>query len=97
MTRALLAFVGDQGLWPHRRAGPARLGDQDWARPSEREHDRSLIPIAQMTTLARDGHFLLPRSAARAHRNNHQLGQPLAQVGPRALWGPATRAITAIK
>jgi len=26
MTRALLAFVGDQGLWPHRRAGPARLG-----------------------------------------------------------------------
>jgi pimeloyl-ACP methyl ester carboxylesterase len=33
-------------------------GDQDWARPSEREHDRALIPNAQMTTLEHGGHFL---------------------------------------
>jgi pimeloyl-ACP methyl ester carboxylesterase len=33
-------------------------GDQDWARPSEREHDRTLIPGVQMTTLERGGHFL---------------------------------------
>jgi pimeloyl-ACP methyl ester carboxylesterase len=33
-------------------------GDKDWARPSEREHDRTLIPDARMTTLARGGHFL---------------------------------------
>jgi pimeloyl-ACP methyl ester carboxylesterase len=33
-------------------------GDQDWARPPEREHDRELIPDADMTTLERGGHFL---------------------------------------
>jgi pimeloyl-ACP methyl ester carboxylesterase len=33
-------------------------GEQDWARPSEREHDRDLIPDVQMTTLQRGGHFL---------------------------------------
>lgn len=33
-------------------------GDRDWARPSEREHDRALIPHAQMTTLEGGSHFL---------------------------------------
>jgi pimeloyl-ACP methyl ester carboxylesterase len=33
-------------------------GDRDWARPPEREHDRSLIPGVQLTTLERGGHFL---------------------------------------
>lgn len=33
-------------------------GEQDWARPSEREHDRKLIPGVQMTTLEPGGHFL---------------------------------------
>ena len=33
-------------------------GEQDWARPPEREHDRTLIPNAQMTTLQHGGHFL---------------------------------------
>src|SRR4029078_11680743 len=32
----------DQGLWAHRNPGPSHLGDQDWARPLEREHDRML-------------------------------------------------------
>ena len=33
-------------------------GDKDWSRPGEREHDRSLIPDAQMTTIPNGGHFL---------------------------------------
>jgi len=33
-------------------------GDQDWSRPSEREHDRKLIPNVQVTTLPAGGHFL---------------------------------------
>jgi pimeloyl-ACP methyl ester carboxylesterase len=33
-------------------------GDQDWARPVEREHDRMLIPGVEMMTLAGGGHFL---------------------------------------
>jgi pimeloyl-ACP methyl ester carboxylesterase len=39
---------------------PVRLvwGVDDWARPGEREHDRSLIPGAQIVTVANAGHFL---------------------------------------
>ena len=33
-------------------------GDKDWSRPSEREHDRGLIPRVQMTTVENGGHFL---------------------------------------
>ncbi len=33
-------------------------GEQDWAKPAEREHDRTLIPNVQMTTFPRGGHFL---------------------------------------
>ena len=33
-------------------------GAQDWARPSEREHDRKLIPGVELTTFDRGGHFL---------------------------------------
>jgi pimeloyl-ACP methyl ester carboxylesterase len=33
-------------------------GDQDWAKPDEREHDRKLIPGAEMRTIAGGGHFL---------------------------------------
>ena len=33
-------------------------GDRDWARPSEREHDRHLIPGARMETVEGGGHFL---------------------------------------
>ena len=33
-------------------------GDRDWATPEEREHDRSLVPGVEMTTLERGGHFL---------------------------------------
>jgi pimeloyl-ACP methyl ester carboxylesterase len=33
-------------------------GDQDWAKPEEREHDRRLIPGVDMKTIERGGHFL---------------------------------------
>jgi pimeloyl-ACP methyl ester carboxylesterase len=33
-------------------------GDRDWARPSEREHDRALIKTVETATLAPGGHFL---------------------------------------
>jgi pimeloyl-ACP methyl ester carboxylesterase len=33
-------------------------GDRDWARPSEREHTRSLIAGAEMKTVEQGGHFL---------------------------------------
>ena len=33
-------------------------GDGDWSKSSEREHDRSLIPDAQMVTVENGGHFL---------------------------------------
>lgn len=33
-------------------------GDRDWAKASEREHDRRLIKTVEMTTLAPGGHFL---------------------------------------
>ena len=33
-------------------------GDQDWATPEEREHDRKLIPGVEVKTVKRGGHFL---------------------------------------
>src|SRR5262245_42166354 len=46
---------------------PVRLvwGDEDWSRPSEREHDGNLLPGAQVITVAHYGDFLpLDRSDA---------------------------------
>jgi pimeloyl-ACP methyl ester carboxylesterase len=39
---------------------PVRLvwGAEDWAKPDEREHDRSLIPGAEIVTVETAGHFL---------------------------------------
>ena len=64
--RAFLSLLRNAELWQAATKDyglievPAMLiwGDQDWARPSEREHDRDLIPDVQMTTLQRGGHFL---------------------------------------
>jgi pimeloyl-ACP methyl ester carboxylesterase len=33
-------------------------GAKDWSEPSEREHDRSLIPSARVATIENGGHFL---------------------------------------
>ncbi|MGH6824812.1 alpha/beta fold hydrolase [Methyloceanibacter sp.] len=64
--RAFLSLLRNTESWETATKNYGRIevpvllvwGDQDWARPPEREHDRTLIPNAQMTTLARGGHFL---------------------------------------
>jgi pimeloyl-ACP methyl ester carboxylesterase len=33
-------------------------GDEDWATPEERDHDRDLVPGAEMVTVSHAGHFL---------------------------------------
>lgn len=33
-------------------------GDRDWSRPDEREHDRQIVPGAEMATVENGGHFL---------------------------------------
>ena len=64
--RAFLSLLRNAETWETATKNYGRIevpvllvwGDQDWARPPEREHDRSLIPGVQMTTLERGGHFL---------------------------------------
>ena len=64
--RAFLSLLRNSESWETATKDYGRIevpvlliwGDQDWARPPEREHDRTLIPGAQMTTLERGGHFL---------------------------------------
>ncbi len=57
-------------------------GDQDWARPVEREHDRMLIPGVEMATLAGGGPFPSARPPARAGRGNYPLrrAQPYSSL-----------------
>jgi pimeloyl-ACP methyl ester carboxylesterase len=64
--RAFLSLLRHAASWEagteaYRKINvPVRLiwGDKDWARSSEREHDRSLLPGAQMVTVEHGGHFL---------------------------------------
>jgi pimeloyl-ACP methyl ester carboxylesterase len=64
--RAFLSLLRNSKSWEeatkdYRRIGiPVMLiwGDHDWATPSERENDCTLIKGAEMTTLKRGGHFL---------------------------------------
>jgi pimeloyl-ACP methyl ester carboxylesterase len=64
--RAFLSLLRNAASWQTATKDYGRIevpvlliwGDRDWARPSEREHDRTLIPNAQMTTFKRGGHFL---------------------------------------
>jgi pimeloyl-ACP methyl ester carboxylesterase len=69
-----------------RIAIPVRLvwGEGDWARPPEREHDRTLIPGVEMVVVAGGGHFLpLDRPQAVIA----QLTEPL--MGRRPVGDPA--------
>ena len=50
-------------------------GDKDWSRPREREHDRSLIPCAQMVTVENGGHSLTARQSGCSHQTA-QDGRP---------------------
>jgi len=64
--RAFLSLLRNAASWETATKDYGRIdipvlliwGDKDWARPSEREHDRKLIPSVQMTTLEPGGHFL---------------------------------------
>jgi pimeloyl-ACP methyl ester carboxylesterase len=64
--RAFLSLLRNSESWEKatedydRIDSPVLLiwGDRDWARLSEREHDRKLIAGAEMTTVERGGHFL---------------------------------------
>ena len=64
--RAFLSLLRNAESWETATKDYGRIevpvlliwGDRDWARPSEREHDRALIPNAQMTMLKHGGHFL---------------------------------------
>ena len=64
--RAFLSLLRNSASWHAATKDYGRIdvpvlliwGDQDWATPSEREHDRTLIKDAEMTMLQRGGHFL---------------------------------------
>ena len=64
--RAFLSLLRNSESWEratrdyHSIVSPVLFvwGAQDWARPSERERDRTLIPSAEMTTIEHGGHFL---------------------------------------
>ena len=64
--RAFLSLLRNSTSWQSATKDYGRIeipvlliwGAQDWALPSEREHDRTLIPGVQMATLDRGGHFL---------------------------------------
>lgn len=64
--RAFISLLRDAASWEAATEVygninvPVRLiwGDKDWSRSSEREHDRSLIPGAEMQTIENGGHFL---------------------------------------
>ena len=64
--RAFLSLLRNAESWQEAAKTYGRIkvpvlllwGDHDWARPAEREHDRTLIPNVQMATVPRGGHFL---------------------------------------
>jgi pimeloyl-ACP methyl ester carboxylesterase len=64
--RAFLKLLRNSQSWEiatkdyGRIAVPVLLiwGDRDWAKPAEREHDRSIIPNVEMITVKHGGHFL---------------------------------------
>ena len=64
--RAFLSLLRNGASWEAATKHYGRInvpvllvwGDEDWARPPEREHDRALIPGAQMVTVEGGGHFL---------------------------------------
>ena len=89
--RAFISLLRNSASWEAATAVyrnirvPVRLiwGDQDWARTGEREHDRSLIPGAEMVTVSNGGHFLpldqpteLRELVARAARQIDLEGHP---------------------
>jgi len=64
--RAFLSLLRNAESWEEATESYGRTeipvllvwGDQDWARAPERDHDRTLIPNVEMTTIEGGGHFL---------------------------------------
>jgi pimeloyl-ACP methyl ester carboxylesterase len=64
--RAFLSLLHNSESWETATNDYGRIeipvllirGDQDWARPPEREHDRKLIKGVEVKTFAGGGHFL---------------------------------------
>jgi pimeloyl-ACP methyl ester carboxylesterase len=64
--RAFLSLLRNAESWEEATEGYGRIeipallvwGDRDWAGLAEREHDRTLIPNVEMTTVEGGGHFL---------------------------------------
>jgi pimeloyl-ACP methyl ester carboxylesterase len=64
--RAFISLLRNSASWEAATAAYAGIdvpvsliwGDKDWAKPAEREHDRSLIRGVQMATVENGGHFL---------------------------------------
>jgi pimeloyl-ACP methyl ester carboxylesterase len=64
--RAFISLLRNAASWEAATEAYANIavpvcliwGDRDWARPGEREHDRNLIPGAQVATVENGGHFL---------------------------------------
>ena len=90
--RAFLSLLRNAESWETATKDYGRIevpvlliwGDQDWARPPEREHDRKLIPGVQMTTLERGGHFLpLDRPAELSQPIIRFAAEKPAKVGGR--------------
>jgi pimeloyl-ACP methyl ester carboxylesterase len=64
--RAFIALLRNGASWETATKDYGRIdvpvlliwGDEDWATPVEREHDRKLIPGVEVKTVKRGGHFL---------------------------------------
>jgi len=83
--RAFLSLLRNSASWETATKDYRRIeipvlliwGAQDWALPSEREHDRKLIPGVEMATLDHGGHFL-------ALDRPQELTQAIVRFAPRA-------------
>jgi pimeloyl-ACP methyl ester carboxylesterase len=64
--RAFLSLLRNAESWETARKAYSNIkipvlllwGDRDWSRPDEREHDRQIVPGAEMATVENGGHFL---------------------------------------
>ena len=101
--RAFLSLLRNAASWEAATEGyrnidvPVRLvwGAKDWATPSEREHDRSLLPGAQMVGVDGGGHFLpLDRPDAVIEQLTASLGSGGGDCA-RSDEGPATGRLQA--
>ena len=64
--RAFISLLRNAASWETATKGYSNIdipvlliwGDEDWATPEEKDHDRELVPGAEMVTVSHAGHFL---------------------------------------